>query len=233
MIQPSSSPQPLTLTQTLTLTLTLTQTLTLTLTPTLDRDPASQRSPCGCSPAAQARSTASACSRRPTTSRPSTRCASAPLPGGSRRRHATIARTLRATASSTTTLMWAKQRARAGPPPLHHTSRTSVSDTPSAGRLLCSHVPCSHLRSNRSDKIVAHTPCGSMPPRPPAGAGPDCRDLPPGAVERLDGTCWECTRVNGAEDAPKDATNPCTQYSTPPALTRAMHSPRHPVHASH
>lgn len=56
------------------------------------------------------------------------------------------------------------------------------------------------IQSCWSDKIVMHTPCGSMPPRPPSGVDPEE---------------WECTRRDQRKDAPKDDTNPCTQYGVP------------------
>ena len=79
-----------------------------------------------------------------------------------------------------------------------------------------------------TDQIVDHTPCGSLPVRPPDGAGVDCRDVQPDhvpldQVRRLQevgppatgagvvgGGCWECTRVDA--NGPKDSSNPCTQY---------------------
>lgn len=68
------------------------------------------------------------------------------------------------------------------------------------------------VQSCWSDKIVLHTPCGSMPPRPPSGVDPDE---------------WECTRAcarGGATcppDAPKDKTNPCTQYGVAKGCARS------------
>ena len=97
------------------------------------------------------------------------------------------------------------------------------------------------MQSCWTDKIVDHTPCGSLPARPPTGAGTDCRDLPENSPLRYtnlplgrrrelqegggDGAggdgdgdgdapvCWECTRVD--PKGPKDETNPCTQYGVP------------------
>ena len=53
------------------------------------------------------------------------------------------------------------------------------------------------VQSCWTDKIVDHTPCGSMPARPPDGAGPDCRYVATTDAD-ADGTAAATTAAAGA-----------------------------------